>query len=76
MEKLLFGSSVPELDPTEIQEFAIVRLTAPTESAIADLAEQSSAERARADVLEHQLATEAGALIDRFLAGSTDEFIV
>jgi hypothetical protein len=47
----------------------IVRLSTAEENAIADLAEQSAELRARADLLETEIATEAGALLDRFIAG-------
>ena len=53
----------------------IVRLTSGEEDAIANLAEQSAAERARADVLERDLAADAGNLIDRFIAGDMDSFV-
>lgn len=47
----------------------VVRLTSSEESTIADLDEESAAEWARADVLERELATDAGGLVDRFIAG-------
>lgn len=70
-----FGSSVPEIDPGEISEYAIVRLTSSEENTIADLAEESAAERARADVLERELAVDAGNLVDRFIAGDMASFV-
>jgi hypothetical protein len=74
VKSLAFGSSVPELDPAEIREFSVVRLPARDENAIADLAEESAAERARADVLERELADAAGLLVEKFLSGSIAEF--
>jgi hypothetical protein len=75
VKSLAFGSSVPEIDPADIEDFQIVRLSPREEAAIADLAEESAAERARADVLERELATGAGRLIERFLAGDTVSFV-
>jgi hypothetical protein len=64
-----FGSSVPEIAPEDIEEFPIVRLRNVKENAIADLAERSAELRAQADLLENEIATEAEALLDRFIAG-------
>lgn len=52
----------------------IVRLAANVENSIADLAEKSAAERASADVLELEIAEEAGKYIERFLAGDQQPF--
>ena len=75
LKSLAFGSSVPELDPAEIREFQVVRLESKDEDAIADLAEESAAERARADVLERELAEDAGKYIEKFLAGDMVHFV-
>lgn len=75
VKSLAFGSSVPELDPVEIREFQVVRLASKDEYAIADLAEESAADRARADVLERELAEDAGKLIEKFLAGDMVHFV-
>ena len=70
-----YGTSIPHLDPSDVSNFPVVRLSASEETMIADLAEQSADERARADVLESQVAAEAGRLIERFLAGDTLPFV-
>jgi hypothetical protein len=75
VKSLAFGSSVPELEPDDIRAFEVVRLPRREEDAIADLAEQSAAERAQADILERQLATDSDRLINRFLAGNQADFI-
>lgn len=56
--------------------YLIVRLNSSIETVIADLAEASAAHRAQADVLERELAAEAGSLLDRFWAGDTSSFVV
>ena len=46
------------------------------EHAIADLAEEASALRARADILENELAADAEAILDRFIAGDMQDVVV
>ncbi|MBL9130974.1 MAG: DUF4926 domain-containing protein [Verrucomicrobiaceae bacterium] len=76
IKALAFGSSVPEIDAEELRDLKVVRLDAAEEDAIADLAEESAALRAKADVLEREMAAEAGRLIDGFLAGDVVNFVV
>jgi hypothetical protein len=75
IKSLAFGSSVPELDPSEIREFPVVRLSPEEEDSIANLAEEAAELRARADVLERELAEEAGKYIEKFLAGDMVHFV-
>lgn len=75
VKALPFGSSVPEIDAAELESFAVVRLSAKEETAIADLAEQAASLRADADVKERALATAAGELIDEFVAGNMLNFV-
>jgi hypothetical protein len=70
-----YGTSIPHLDPGDVSDFPVVRLSPSEETAIADLAEESAAERAQADVLERELAADAGNLIDCFIAGDLDSFV-
>lgn len=65
-----YGTSIPHLDPDDVAAFPVVRLSAKLEERIADLAESSAAARAGADALERELAAEAEAVIDAFLAGA------
>jgi len=68
VKALAFGSSVPELDPEDLAALEIVRLESREESAIAELAEASAQARAAADLLEREIAADAGEIIDRFIA--------
>jgi uncharacterized protein (DUF433 family) len=52
-----------------ISNSPIVRLSPASENRIADFAEHSSELRGRADLLETEIAAEAEALFDRFIAG-------
>jgi hypothetical protein len=76
VKSLAYGSSIPHIDPGDLSLLDIPRLTPTQENAIADLAEESAALRAKADVLEREMAAEAGRLIDRFLAGDVVNFVV
>lgn len=69
VKSFAFGSSVPEIAPEDVELFPVVRLASAKEDTIADLAERSSELRAQADLLENEIATEAEAILDRFIAG-------
>lgn len=64
-----YGTSIPHLDPSDIELCPIVRLSPDSEKAIADLAEKAAELRGQADMLENEIAGEAEALLDRFIAG-------
>jgi hypothetical protein len=74
VKSLPYGSSIPEIDPTDFSRLEVVRL-ADKEEAIADLAEESAALRTQADKKERALSAAAGELIDRFVAGDTVNFV-
>ena len=76
VKSLAYGSSIPEIDTADFAALEVVRLSSREEDTLADLSEESAAARANADILERQLATDASQLVDRFLAGSTKEFVV
>ena len=75
VKALPFGSSVPEIDPDEFVGLNIVRLSPKDEDRIADLAEEAGRLRAEADLSERGLASSAGELIDKFIAGDMSDFI-
>lgn len=75
VKALPFGSSVPEIDPSEFGSIEVVRLIEKEEDVIADLAEEAATIRSQADVKERALATAAGELIDRFMAGDMMDFV-
>lgn len=52
--------SIPHLDPDDVAGFPVVRLGKEAEHRIADLAEHAAWEQARAEMLERELAEEAG----------------
>lgn len=63
-----YGTSIPHLDPYDIANFPVVRLDKDVESTIADLAEAAAQARASADVLEREIARDAGTIIARFIS--------
>lgn len=69
LKALAYGSSIPEIEVADVENLGIVRLGEQLENTIADFTEQAAALLAEADTLENQLAAEAGALLDRFMAG-------
>lgn len=75
VKSLAYGSSIPHIDAADLLDFSVVRLPAHEENAIADLAEESATEQARADVLEREMAADAGKLIEKFLAGDMLSFV-
>lgn len=74
VKALAYGSSIPEIDISDMSKLDLVRLAQADEEAIADAAERGSALLAKADLLEIAIAAEAEVLIDRFLAGDSQSF--
>ena len=70
VKSLAYGSSIPEIEVADLANFEVVRLKPLEESAIADLANASARARAAADVLEREMARDAGIIIEGFIAGS------
>lgn len=76
MKSLPYGSSIPEIEVADVKQLEVVRLGPVEENAIADLAEEASALRAKADILESDLAADAEAILDRFITGDTQDVVV
>ena len=70
VKALAFGSSIPEIDSSDLAGLQIVRLTPVEETAIAELAESSAKVCAEADLLEREIATNAAVILDRFIANA------
>lgn len=69
VKSLAYGSSIPHIEVPDCAALEIVRLNPAEESAITDLAEAAAMARAEADLLERDIAKDAGAIIERFMAG-------
>ncbi len=68
VKALAYGSSIPELEVADIELHEVVRLPDAVEGAIAALAEAAAKARAAADILEREIAIDAGAIVDAFMA--------
>jgi hypothetical protein len=68
VKSLAYGSSIPEIEVADLVDLEIVRLKPSEESAIADLAEASARARAEADLFDRDIAQDAAAIIERFMA--------
>jgi hypothetical protein len=67
IKALAFGSSVPEIDPQDLEDFPVVRLGDDLERQIAQTTEKVVAYRAEADALELAVGDEAGDLVGQFM---------
>ena len=68
VKSLAYGSSVPDIEPTDLGSLEIVRLGEDVETEIATLVEAASDARESADLLEQQLGHNADEIIDRFIS--------
>lgn len=62
-----YGTSIPHLDPGDVEMFPVVRLGEEAETAIADLAVAAAQARSAADALEQQMADDAGKIVSRLI---------
>jgi hypothetical protein len=67
VKSIPYGSSIPHIEPDDLEHLDVVRLKKQDENRIGDLAEQSAELRGRADLLEQNLGAEAEGIIDRFI---------
>lgn len=69
LKSIAYGSSIPEIDVSDVQAFEVVRLPANQERHIADLARRAAKARSEADMMERSVAEDASVLIDEFITG-------
>jgi hypothetical protein len=74
VKALPYGSSIPEIDPTDLANLQVVRLPENEETSIGNLAEEAASLRARADIKERAMTEAAGHIIERFIAGEQSDF--
>jgi len=67
-QRTAYGSSVPHLDPGDVEDVLIGRLAAEQENRIADLAEEASRLNAEAAELERTIGRQADEVINKFVA--------
>ena len=76
VKSLAYGSSIPHIDVADMEQLEVARLDPAEENVIADLAEMASALRAKADILENNIAVDAEAIVNRFIAGNTEDVVI
>lgn len=76
IKSLPFGSSVPEIAVRDLENVEVVRLPPKIEDRISSLAEKASENLGLSNQLENEMAAEAGKLVDRFLEGDVEDFVV
>ena len=67
LERVAYGSSVPHIDPGDVEDVPIARLGSEEEHEISELAEEASRLNARAAALERQIASEAEQIVNEFV---------
>ena len=67
-QRTAYGSSVPHIDPSDVEDIPVGRLTAKQENEIADLAEDASRLNAEASDIERELGRQADVVVKGFLA--------
>ena len=67
LERVAYGSSVPHIDPGDVEDVPIGRLRSEEEHEIAELAEEASRLNARAAAIERRIGEEAEQIISAFL---------
>ena len=66
-QRIAYGSSVPHIDPGDVENIPVGRLTAQQENEIADLAEEASRLNAEAAELERAIGRQADEVVKKFL---------
>lgn len=69
-ERAAYGSSIPHIDPVDVQAVPIARLSADVEAEIADYAEEAARLYAQAAEVERQVATEADLIVRAFVGAN------
>ena len=67
LQRTAYGSSVPHIDPGDVEEIPVARLTDEEESEIANRAELAAQLNAEAAKLERELADQADSTVQKFL---------
>lgn len=71
VKRTAYGSSVPHIDPGDVEDLEVARLPERLENKIADLAEEASRLRAEASSIERDIAESAEEIISDFLLHGT-----
>ena len=75
VKALAYGSSIPEIDVTDVERLQVVRLDERVEHDIADMTEEAARLFASADIMESQMGAEVDDLVSRLIAGDWASFV-
>ena len=67
-QRAAYGSSVPHIDPSDVEDIPVGRLSAKQESEIAELAEEASRLNAEASEIEREIGRQADEVVNGFVA--------
>lgn len=76
LKAIAYGSSIPHIEVEDVYKIEIPRLSAKVELALADLGEEVARLLAQADIDEAEAAQRADKLVQGFLAGETNDFVL
>lgn len=76
MKSLAYGSSIPEIDPSDVENLEIIRIGEKQENILANMAEEAIDLYDLADTIEKNVANEADNIISRFIAGDMSQVIL
>ena len=68
MKRMAYGSSVPHIDPGDVERIPIARLSDAEESRIAHLTEEAAHLNAEAATIEREIGLEADKIVRDFIA--------
>ena len=68
VQRTAYGSSVPHIDPGDVEDIPVGRLTAKQENVISELADEASRLNAEAAELERAIGRQADEVLNKFLA--------
>lgn len=75
VKSLAYGSSIPEIDVSDIAALPMARLDKKTENRIADMAEEGAQLFADADIIENKMSTAVDVMLASLLAGDWTNFV-
>lgn len=74
--RFAFGSSVPEIAAEDIATMPVPRLDLALEKELSDMMEESARMHSEADLQEDLICADAETILDRFIAGDTQDVVV
>ena len=76
LTRLAFGSSVPEIASEDVKKIPIPRLSRKFEHQLGEMMVEAAKIEEKANQLENAIANSAEELLEKFLAGDSNEFAI